>query len=392
MNKKLITAFALMLSAQMVSAEAPKIVFQDAKSPTDVFAVKNPGQASFIYSYMPYLDWAAKQSGKSFPMEVAPVVSGMVDGKVQLPAPQPIDENQFNGQPQAKEFAHVVNVRNLGGRSELEAAPGKAGVPPAKLLAEELKTTYVVQTVMSGVVNRPIASLGLSTEKFFSLVKAVDADHSHFRIAGGLVLNALEKDHIAARSINPNGAYLLSVFDFRDYGCPTIKNNLRDHFSGLPEKQRLMNESLYIISDLQMNVPADLDEAQKFFGKRPTAVLTQNVIFADHLIRGAKTIFVFFEEGENTRIVLLSNIAMRSKYFTGAQGILKRQLILDGPNGAFGGLGGAALATKSAGADLLAGADQDVSEKNTCERGLGLGLIKYSKSLYSSFAGFLAKP
>jgi hypothetical protein len=151
---------------------------------------------------------------------------------------------------------------------------------------------------------------------------------------------------------------------------------------------------------LKINDSADVDATQKILGKKPDAVVVQDVIYADHLIRGAKTIFAFYAEGNNTRVVLIYNLATRSKYFTGVKGTFMRQAILDGPNGAFGGLGGAVLSAKDgvsapkkggAADDLLADAEHDVNEKNTCERGLGLGLIRYSKSLFTQFEGYLKK-
>jgi hypothetical protein len=391
MTKILFTAAALILAGQFASAEALKLTFQSAKSPQDVFSAKGGNQAGFTYSYMPYTDWLTKQSGKNFPMEIAPVLTGKVSGGVNMPVPEVIDPSKLKGQ-QVQEFAQFVNIRNKGGRAELVAKPGQEAVgTPQKQLELMQKKTYVVQTVISGVVDRPLDQLGLSTEKLASMVEAIDADHSHFPIAGSFAMAALEKDHVAGRLINPKQAYLLSVFDFRDYGCPALKNGIRDHFSKYPEKQRLMNESIYVISDLQMNQPGDIDQAAAFFGKRPDAVLTQTVLFADHLIRGAKTIFVFFREGDKTRIVLLANIATNSEYFTGVTGALTRQILLDGPNGAFGGAGGKVLAATGAASDLLAGANQDVNEKNTCDRGLGLGLIKYSQSLFTQFEGYLNK-
>jgi hypothetical protein len=149
-----------------------------------------------------------------------------------------------------------------------------------------------------------------------------------------------------------------------------------------------MNESIYMISNLDMNNAADIAGAEKFFGKRPDAVVTQEILYSDHLIRGAKTEFLFFNEGPKTRVVLLSNIALRSKFFTGAKGALTRQYILDGISG---GVTGTVLATKDAVSELLAGATQDVNNKNTCNRGLAKGLIGYSEGLFAEFTNYMLK-
>ena len=393
MSKYIISILALASLAQFASADNAGIKFLDVKNPLDVFSLKTPGQATFIYGYSSYPDWASKPIGKNFPMEVAPVITGMnISGGVKMADPVVVDPNKFSKDKLLQEFAGVVNLRNRGGRSALEVT-GLSD--PHKLLLEEFKSTYVVQTVMSGVIPRPFSQLKISPESFFEMLTAVDADHSHFKISGDMVLNTLDKNHVAARTVAASrGDYVLSVFDFRDYACPVLKNNLRDQFNGANEKQRLQNESLYVISDLQMGLPADIAGAKALLGREPQAVLSQSVIFADHLIRGARTVFVFFAEGDTTRVVLISNIGLRSKYFTG-KGMIKRQLILDGPNGAFGGTVGATLRASdkvtSVSDQLLRGADQDTSEKNTCDRGLGLGLIKYSQSLYSAFAEYLSK-
>jgi hypothetical protein len=356
--------------------------FQTTKSPQDVFKTQGEGQASFYYDYMPYLEWKEKQSGKYFPMDVAPVLNGKATGGVPMPAAQPVDPAKYSDQ--AKEFAGVVNLRNQGGRAEIET---KAGTPEQQL-AEEEASTYVVQTVLSAVLDRPVSQLKLSAEKFELMLETIDVDHYHFKIPGTFALGALEKDHAAARTLKPDHTYLLSVIDFRDYGCAAMKDGLRDYFSKLPEKQRLMNESIYLISGFELNTPYDLAAAEKYFGKRPDAIVTQEIIYADHLVRGAKTIFVFFSEGQKTRVVLLSNVALRSKFFTGAKGMLTRQYILDGIGG---GVTGVVLNTKDAVSDLLAGATADVKTKNSCNRGLAQGLIKYSQGLFTEFAGFMLK-
>lgn len=372
----------LLSLAQFTWAEAPAYKFTDAKSPVAVFMVKASGSGTVFYNYMSYSEWKEKQSGKFFPMDVAPVLNGQASGGVAMPAPKMIDPAKY--QDQAAEFAKAVNFRNQGGRSILEA---KAGMPPRKLSEEEV-TTHVVQTVLSAVIDRPIGQLKLSTEKFATMAENTDVDHYHFRIPGSFVLEALEQDHSAARGLNLNQTYLLSVVDFRDYGCATLKNGIRDYFSKLPDKQKLMNESIYLISQLDFNTPADIAGVEKYFGKKPDAVLVQTLLYSDHLIRGAKTIFAFFAEGDKTRVVLLSNIAMGSKFFVGAKGALTRQYILDGLNG---GVTGTVLAAKDTINDLLAGATADVNNKNSCNKGLARGLIKYSQSLFNEFANFMIK-
>jgi hypothetical protein len=370
-----------MCFAPALGAAAPvPLKFQQATSMTDVFTVKESGQASILNTYMPYNEWREKQAGKFFPMEISPILAGQLAGGVAMPPATRIEASQY--EDQAREFAEVVNTRNNGGRPALAPSP----TPLQKRYSDDQGNTHVVQTVLSTVLPRSFSQLKLNTENFAGIIENADIDHFHFRIPGSFAVQALETDHIAAKGMKPNTAYLLSVIDFRRYSCAAMKDGLRDYFSKEDSKKKLMNESMYLISDLTMNVPADIAAAEKMFGKRPDAVLGQQIIFADRLIRGARTMFVFFSEGTNTRVVLVSNIAMQSKHFTGAKGALTRGVILSGING---GLAGAAIATKDAIGRLLGGANQDVREKNACDRGLAKGLVRYAQDLFGEFLGSL---
>ena len=383
MTKIILLALSVVCARAMAADSTPKIVFKPAQNALDVFTVKDPGAGVVFNNYLPYGEWSTSQTGKFFPMEVSPVLDGMANpgGAAQLP-PKEIDLKQYTDQ--AQQFAKVVNDRNKGGRVEIEL---KAGVPVQKQLDNDKANTYVVQTVLAGVVNRPFSQLKLSTEKFAAMAETIDTAHSYYKINGAFVLEALEKDHIAARAIDPNGAYLLSVVDFRTYGCAAMKNILSLHFSGLPEKKKLKNDSIYMISDLQMNNATDMDQATKFFNKKPAAILSQNVVYADHLLRGARTLFVFFDEGQSTRVVLISNLGMQKKYFVGPLASAKGY-VLDGMGN---GIVSAIAAPVSTANDLWAGIKHDVKMENSCDKGLGLGLIKYSESLFSEFNNYLIK-
>ncbi len=383
--------------APALSAAAPApLKFQEAKSMTDVFTVKEPGQASFLNSHMPYNVWRENHAGRFFPMEVSPILAGQLAGGVAMPPTVRIDSSQFQGddQKQLAEFAEVVNTRNQGGRPGL--APSLTPTPPQKRYSDDQGNTHVVQSVLSTVLPRSLGQLKLNPENFAGIIANSDIDHYHFRIPGSFAVQALETDHIAAKGMRPDTAYLLSVIDFRQYDCAAMKNGLRDYFLKEDNKKKLMNESMYLISDLTMNVPADIAAAEKMFGKRPDAVLGQQIIFADRLIRGARTMFVFFSEGANTRVVLVSSIGMQSKHFVGAsirpdkaaKALVAQLTIL---NGIRSGVTGGLIAASDATERLLGGATADVNKKNACDRGLAKGLIKYAQGLFGEFLGLLIK-
>ena len=168
-----------------------------------------------------------------------------------------------------------------------------------------------------------------------------------------------------------------------------MREGIRDHFSKGPEKKPLHNESIYMISQVDLNQPQDLALAAKYFAKPPQVVIRQQAVYADHLIRAANTVFAFFSEGQRTRAVLLSNVAMKSIYFTGGKGMVIRQYLLNGvTGGVLGTATGAYANAKDDLANLLSGATKDLSQKNACNRGLAQGLIRYSQSLFSEFVHF----
>jgi hypothetical protein len=383
---------ALCFAPALSSAAPAPLKFQEAKSMTDVFTVKEPGQASFLNSHMAYNEWREKHAGKFFPMEVSPILAGQLAGGVPMPPTVRIEPSQY--EEQAREFAEVVNTRNQGGRPGLP--PSLTPTPAQKRYSDDQGNTHVVQTVLSTVLPRSLSQLKLNPENFAGIIENSDIDHYHFRIPGSFAVQALETDHIAAKGMKPDTAYLLSVIDFRQYGCAAMKNGLSAYFSKEENKKKLMNESMYLISDLTMNVPADIAATEKMFGKRPDAVLGQQIIFADRLIRGARTLFIFFSEGANTRVVLVSSIGMQSKHFVGAsirpdkaaKALVAQTTILYGIKS---GVTGGVIAASDATERLLGGATADVNKKNACDRGLAKGLIKYAQGLFGEFLGGLIK-
>ncbi len=393
--KKTLLAIGL-LSAQTFAAPIT-LKFKEVKAIQDVFSVTQPGEATAINGYMAFNEWRTSQTGRFFSMEVAPVLSGKLAGGVQLPAPKDIDPSKYKGQ--GSEFAKLLNSRNEKGRRSLADDPK---TPTAKRLKNEFNNTYVVQSVLATVLPRPFDSIKLNPENFAEAIENADVDHFHFRIPGSFVLEALENDHIAAKSVRPDSAYLLSVIDFREYKCKAMQVGLRSYFASEDSSRPLTNDSIYLISDLTMNNPADLSAAEKFFGKKPNAVLSQQILYADRLMRGARTVFVFFAEGAQTRVVLVSNLGLPSKHFVGLKALPRRQIIMDG----FDTLSGRTVKSmseympgsketndpkskESDASDLLSRANKDVADKNACNLGLAKGLIRYSRDLFGEFLGSL---
>jgi hypothetical protein len=345
---------------------------------------------------MPYHEWATKEAGVQFPMDVAPTFKATVN----LPAPTPEDPSKF--EDQAADFAEMINRNNQGGRNVVEAKSDAVAKNQAEALANEEKETYVVESVLSTVINRPVSSIDISTEKFAKeVIPSVDDDHAHFRISGKMAINALDQNHIGGRLIKPDQAYLLSVIDFREYSCAFLKNSIRDYFarkSNQGEKRKLYKESIYMVSDLEVskavagNVqPAEIAAVEKFAGKRPDLVLSQTVLYSDHLIRGGRNTFAFFGEGNQTRIVLISNLGMGRKFFTGTLGKQIRTKIMEGIGTKTAIAGQLYYEPKKVLGDLLSGSTQDLAKKNACNVGLAQGLPAYSKQLFAKFATYMSK-
>jgi hypothetical protein len=383
----LVVAIASMFSPFAFSQAGPAInssahsieKFEEKPHRHDVFLANKEGQSYFSYIYEPYLDWTSKGSGRFFPMEIAPVLTGMVNHSAPSISPVLIDESKY--EDQAKEFAQVVNKRNKNGRPVLDLL----GKSPVDSLKEVLNQTYVVEIVLSTTIDKPFSQLNLTAERVATMAEKVDVDHSHFQIPGSFALDALEQDHAALATIRAERNYLLSVFDLRDYGCDVMKNGVRDYFSREGEINKLQNESIYVISQIDLNLSEDFGRIEHYLGRRPDAVIQQQLLYADHLLRGGKSVFAFFAEGQKTRVVLISNLAMKSKYFTMGKGTLIRQYLLDGITGA--GLV-KVIGFKDKIDDLLSSASKDVNQKNSCSRGMALGLIRYEQSLFAEMLKF----
>jgi len=323
-------------------------------------------------------------SGRDFPMNVSPVLTGLTMGSIHTPSVQTVDESKYANQ--AREFAEVVNERNKDGRPQIKLQSDS----PAQDLKRSQTNTYVVELLLDTVVDQPLGRIDLSPQRISNLPEKIDVDHAHFDITGAFVQQALMTGDVEFQNLRPDKHYLLSVFDLRNYDCDVMKSGIDDYFSRSPDKEKLHNDSIYVISELSLNRPEDLSHAEKYFGRRPDALIHERTIYADHLLKGAATYFAFFNEGNRTRIVMLSNLAMKSKFFKGAKGLVLRQYILDGvTGGAVGSVTREVIAAKDALSDLLAGAEEDVRKKNACNHGLALGLIRYSESLFSQFVSQL---
>lgn len=399
MRTKLLKKLALALvvlahfqSALAAEKEVKDLNFTETKIAQDVFAVKTPGDATFYIQEMPYSEWKTKAFGQFTTVEVAPILRGRVAGGVALPAPQEgLDPDKY--EDQQADFVESIMMRNKGGRQKYESSDANVGLSDEKALANDENNTYIVQGVMSTVVSRPVTTIKMTSEKFVELTKIVDNAHQHYVVPGSMAVDALEEDHISGKVIKPNQAYLLSAIDFRTYQCQGIKDYISDQFAKRPEKQRLFKDSIYLISDLQVNQAADIESVQKYLGKKPDIVMTQTMLHADHLLRGGKTFFAFFGEGDKTRLVLISNLGLQKKYMAGGESAKAARFVI--MNGIEGSLKGAAAnvgvgvykAWKEG--DISAATSKvtaDILKKNKCKKGLALGLPRYAQVMLSRFA------
>jgi hypothetical protein len=334
-------------------------------------------------------------------MDPAPVLTGLASKKISTPQMQRVNESDYA--EQAREFAAVTNFRNRNGRNKADLQ----GKDPAVLLESAKRETYVVEFILSGLIDRPLQQMNIAPEKVSKLVEEIDIDHSHFQIPGTFVQDVLDEGHAEFANVKPNQKYLLSVFDMRDYNCDGMEIFVRDYFnrSSKPEKDRLHNSSIYVISQIDFNSAPDLEQASKLFGKKPDAIVVQKVIYADHLVRAGKTIFAFYSEGSKTRIALLSNIALKKSYFEGGSSTVTKDYILNGFKGSlqskaisavvetYQSVSGKKAATQpnSQLSNRAQQARKTDAASNTCQRGLALGLIRYSQSLFKEFVTFTTK-
>lgn len=402
----------ILLMVSSVASATSNLKYTDMKSLGDVFSINGTGNAGFMISAISFKDWKEKQSGANFPLNVSPVFSGIVSGGVAMPPPVTLNPAQFSGQE--KDFAEFVNDKNQGAKRTPPLAL-KPGETNQSKLANDEAGTYVVQTVISSVIERPLNEMNLGPEKLLTLAKEIDKAHFHYTIPGTTALSALDQDHIAGRGFDTKKTYLLSAIDFRKYDCEELKIAVDTYFKNNKEKRPLWRSSIYMISDLNWNDQKDLQAAEALFHRRPSAILVQHVIYADHLAKAAENIFVFFAEGNKTRAVFVSNLALQSSYFTGKMSKLYHGYIFDGldkswlhtgANAVIGAKQGLDSATEAIGSmvglgskkqdksndglgDLLEGANEEMKKDNKCDRGLAIGLPRYSQSLFSSFAGYL---
>lgn len=378
--------------AKDVEKEIKDLSFKETKIAQDVFAVKTAGEATYYIQEMPYNDWKSKAFGQFTALEVAPILRGRVTGGVALPAPQEgLDPDKY--EDQQADFVESIMMRNKGGRQRYEASEANAGLSDDKALAKDESNTYIVQGVMSTLVNRPVNTIKMTNEKFVEMTKIVDNAHMHYVVPGSMAVDALEENHISGKIIKPNQAYLLSAIDFRTYQCQALQTYISDQFAKRPEKQRLFKDSIYLISDLQVNQQADIDSVQKYLGKKPDIVMTQTILHADHLLRGGKTVFAFFGEGDKTRLVLISNIGLQKKYMAGSKSAeAARYVIMNGIEGStMGAIADVGVGIKKAikEGDISAATSKvtaDILRKNKCKKGLALGLPRYAQVMLSRFA------
>lgn len=377
-------SIALLLGA-LLSSTAMALDYEQKSHKLNVFAVNAPGKAEFSYTYMPYQDWVQKGSGGVLPMDVAPQFSALARGPVTTPPLQPIDESRYTDDREQK-FVQLVKERDRNGRPQ----PDLAGKTPQQKYAEAEASTYVVEFLMSTVMDHPVSRVNLTQQTVADLPSKIDVDHFHFQIPGSLVEDVPGAGSSLFAQIRPERNYLLSIFDLSEYQCAVMADGVEDYFSGKRDGEPLHNKSIYVISQLDLNGPGDLDRMAKYFGRKPDLVVRQQTLYADHAILGGETFFAFFSEGQRTRVVLLSELAMKSHFFTGAKGLVLRQYLLDGfTGGPLGAVTGKVLNAKDEVSNLLAGANADVSLKNACNHGLALGLIRYSQSLFTEFTNML---
>ncbi len=357
----------------------------------DVFGSSQTNEAYFSLRDDYFKNWVSNGSGKTLSMDPAPGLTGLIKGIAAGTAPTMLNSADY--QDQAREFVDAVNFRNQDGRPEVEM---DEKTPEADLKAK-LKNTHVVESVLSAVLDVPFQQINLDPSRILTLASAIDVDHFHFPVSGQVVLEALENHHSARAFVRPEQTYVLSAFDLRDYNCEVMENQINDYFSKRPERDRLMNGSIYVISDIQLNNAEDIEGFSRQVGRRPDRLISQKVIYASHLIRAANTYFAFYSEdgGAKTRVVLLSNIAMGSKFFTGKTGMVARRFLL---NGVGSGVSGVVLDAKDAVSStvdalgsLFSEAEEDTGRKNSCDKGLALGLTKYSQSLFTQFADYIGQ-
>ena len=399
MNFKKVLITTLMMFSSAV-AGANEISFTEVKGTHDVFKVSSDSEVNFSYTYDSFSNWKSKLSGRFFELEPAPVLKGLVEGVTAPTVSTQIDPSDYVDQ--AAEFAEHTKSRLEDGRPTF---PLKEGDAPEALLEKRLKNTHVIEMKMSAVLDLPFENIGLSEELAQDLAENIDYDHYHFQVPGSLVSSALEDSHVARTKLNESKNYLLSVFDFRDYECAFMKDGITDYFSkkaepGETDKGGLVNNSIYLLSDIKFNDSVELEKASAYFGKKPDGLISQETIYADHLIRASKLYFAFFKEEERTRVALLSNLALGSKFLSGTKASLIKPYLFNGVGG-YGNLADKGLKVKKAYdklneeglsaalGDLFTDAEEDIERKNTCETGLALGLVKYSQNIFTEFSEFV---
>jgi hypothetical protein len=317
LQKALLLSLTLMGVRSFAALDYTVIDAPDAKS---LFSTNEPGKAVIAHEHVLYLDWKVNSIGKAFPMDVSPVLTGVVS-KYELPPVEKVVATDLK-RP-ASDFASVINERNKADDpktlTRFKAPPKDNEDPnlsPAEKLAADQKETMVAQTVLATVIDKPLVPANFDLARTTTVVTTSDPDNIHVPISDKIALNALDDHHSAGKLFTANGTSLLSVLNFAKYNCDSMRSAVVGHFATRRKELRMKNDSIYVVSKIEKDNVDDKAGVRAVLGKNPDLVLTQSVIFADHLIKAERTIFALFAEQNRTRVIMISNLATSAQYWS----------------------------------------------------------------------------
>lgn len=417
----------------IATCSAFALEYQEQPHPANVFDIKQPGQVYFSKSEPAYLDWLKTPSGFELKMDSAP---GLADlGKASGPVPMVLDLNKFASEKskgrQWKNFAKAWNERNKSGRPKMY---NEKNMSPETAYADSKKHTRVVELLFGTLIDKPISTviktLNIDPANPSKIPESMDIDHYHFNISGEEALSIPEEGHSALKVIDPKRTYLLSAFNVGEYECSALSDNIARRESEKPDQYKLKNRSIYVVSDVQLDNPSDVRVAQNLFKRKPDLLLTQKMIYSSHLLKNSVTYFALFAEGQKTRVVFTTDLALNSLYwdkYNGAGSVVliygfgtwtgaaakgytiavnakdavvdtaskAKDAVVDTANAIIRLLPGSRkdqstsdVQTPAKSADA---ADKDIAQKNTCNRGLSQGLIRYTSQLFGEYLNQINK-
>jgi len=263
----------------------------------------------------------------------------------------------------------------------------------------------VFEAILSKSLNKDADKLveALNTDNnFIEVLASVDSLNSHYSISAGELSSLIpENSSYQDQLVTQDAGHLASVFDFEAYQCSSATRLLGS---------KLYQNTIIGLSQIKKASEEDLLNAESYFGVKPLGMYIQEFMQFSSIIEGMSLTYLIFEKDSKAKLVIMLNSALPSSYTgVGRTGMLLNGFnssntgaIIEGFNGITSGIGeftdgvfsyfgGSDEEDEEAELDdemslfedLDEGVDDaldEVSEQNTCDKGLPGGFHNQSKN------------